>query len=75
MKIDGLEIPDSVLKPKPPKKQRNWCFPFLHDWTRWEKNGQVEYGNLWGGVGGVAVIQQRHCLRCNKLQSRQENVA
>lgn len=43
-------------EPKPPKPERGWCWPFLHQWGNWERAGEV-----W---------QQRECGRCGKIKER-----
>lgn len=46
-----------------PKKK---CYFRLHEYTKWEE--YKTYTNDSWGI--IIVIQQRHCVNCNKLQQR-----
>lgn len=58
-----------------PMSTRNWCFPFLHPWSKWRVHATQTLRSTHSGrqVGGV-VHQHRWCARCDKLQVRKVNV-
>lgn len=46
---------------------RQWCFPFLHDWSKW---GLVVEGQLTdeGVTVGRYWIYRRECRRCGRAE-------
>jgi hypothetical protein len=47
------------------------CWPWSHNWTKWEdiNRGALSRNNI---PVGLFLIQQRVCLNCNKKQLRTE---
>jgi hypothetical protein len=50
---------DALLSTDAPEAARNWCFPFLHQWSKWGDVSMDSRG-LW--------FQRRDCPRCGRTQ-------
>ncbi len=59
------------------KKEKTTCFPFTHQWTRWQEHAKGELKDQYRGEKfvGYYETQRRECVVCKKSQLRIEQVA
>ena len=54
---------------------RQWCWPFRHDWAKWHDTERVQKEVERNGkmlVQNTGVVQERRCQRCGQVQLHTE---